>query len=606
MSASNIQGDTAQQVKDAAQILDVIGECISLKKSGVNYKGLCPFHGEKTPSFMVNPERQTFHCFGCGEGGDVFTFMMMYHRMTFPEALKELAGRYHILLPEKKYSPADKEKAEKRQLLFAANDLAASVYHEFLLYSPESGKARGYLKERGIPLEIIKEFRLGYAPESWDFLGKKIDRSKVSSSAAEEAGLLVKKEKGGYYDRFRDRVLCPINDLTGRVVGFSGRILGDGQPKYMNSPETLVFEKNRTVYGLFQHKDNIRKEKRAVVVEGNFDLLSLAVQGIRTVVAPLGTAMTRNHVRSLRGYADEIILLFDGDSAGLKAALRAVPFFLEEQVNGRVAVLPEGHDPDTFVRKYGRDELEKNLDKALPLPEFVFDRLVEKHGMTLDGKSRILEDLRPLIETASKNPMQRSVFVSHFSDRLKLDPDQVMRGFSSSGRSQSNRPAKSSGISIKYESGHMPQKQKQLLEFLVVYPEYVQRFIENGVEDVIDHPSAREILSCLKQLSHEPQPAKPECLLDLMSDGPERAFVSRLLISSSFDGDEEDDQLVEKVAEEQLSWIKRFRVENFKRELNRKIEQAQQEGDNDLLLQLIAQKTELDASLILPGDDEDV
>ena len=281
---------------------------------------------------------------------------------------------------------------------------------------------------------MIAGFQLGYAPPGWDFLSNKVARSSITMAEAEEAGLLVRKERGGFYDRFRDRILFPISDLTGRIVGFGGRILEEGEPKYLNTPETLIFDKSRILFGLFQHRDAIRRKRQAVVVEGNFDLLALASYGMDNVVAPLGTALTQTQIRLLKGYADEVILLFDGDEAGIKAAMRAVPLFLAEQVAARVALLPAMHDPDSYIRAHGREGLEKYLMRALAILEFAFEHLRDKHGMGMTGKGKILEELQPFIQASESSPFQQSVLISEFSTKLGLDPDQVMRGFEAAAR----------------------------------------------------------------------------------------------------------------------------------------------------------------------------
>jgi len=589
-----------QQIKDTAQIVDIVGECVVLKRVGANLKGLCPFHAEKTPSFMVNPERQTFHCFGCGEGGDVFSFMMKYHHLTFPEAMKELAQRYHIILPESKLAIGDQDRAKKRQMLFAINEKAAKVYHDFLLKAQAASRARTYLEERGVSARAINEFRLGYAPDSWNFLFEEFSRSGIASAAAEEAGLLVRKEKGGYYDRFRKRILFPICDLRGKIAGFGGRILGEGEPKYLNSPETPVYNKSRILFGLYHHKENIRLKKRAVIVEGNFDLLSLNIHDVKYAIAPLGTALTPAQVRLIKGYTDEVILLFDGDKAGLKAAMRAVPIFLTEQVQARVATLPPGHDPDSFVREYGREGLEKYLDQSMPLPEFVFDRLVEKYGLTLEGKGRILKELQPLVESMGTNPIQRSVLVSQFGERLDLDPRQVLEGFQEAGRlgrgteqrvDFHDKPTGKQALVL-------PQKQKQLLEFLIIYPEFLQQFIDGGIEECIVASSAKIILDHLKEIhSSGSRALKPETLLDILPEGPERTFVSSLLISPRVYEDDESEALLQKMAEEQLAWLKKVRFEKDLKRLNRKIKDAEEAGDAELLLELSTQKIALNKTI---------
>ncbi|KPJ99743.1 MAG: hypothetical protein AMJ60_03905 [Desulfobacterales bacterium SG8_35] len=602
MTSSFEQKDAVQRVKDAAQIVDIIGECVSLKRAGANMKGLCPFHAEKTPSFMVNPARQSFHCFGCGEGGDVFNFMMKYYNLTFPETLKQLAQRYHITLPDRQFSAEDQGKAEKRQKLFDANERAARMYHEYLLHHAGGAEARAYLGKREISQEMINVFELGYAPAGWDFLSNKVAKSSITLAEAEEAGLLVRKERGGFYDRFRDRILFPIFELTGRVVGFGGRVLGEGEPKYLNTPETLIFDKSRMLFGLFQHRDAIRKARQAVVVEGNFDLLALASFGVDNVVAPLGTALTRPQIRLLKGYADEVVLLFDGDEAGIKAAMRAVPLFLAEQVAARVALLPARHDPDTYIRAHGREGLVKCLESALPILEFAFDHLKDKHGMSMTGKGKILEELEPLIQASGSSPFQQSVLISEFSNKLGLDPDQIMRGFKAAARQKSpGRPAGAIAGPTKEEAAQaniqIPRKQAQLLEFLIFYPHYLKRFLEAGIEDILVEKRASSILSALQKLAAESEEVNPERLMEYLAEGPERSYVSRLLISSPFLRQHDQEKVTENMADEMLVWLVRYRFKKEIQQLSEEIRKAQQNQDQELLEELLLRKAGLNKYL---------
>jgi DNA primase len=602
MTSSFEQKDAVQRVKDAAQILDIIGECVSLKRAGANMKGLCPFHAEKTPSFVVNPARQSFHCFGCGEGGDVFSFMMKYYNLTFPETLKQLAQRYQVTLPERHFSAEDQEKAEKRQMLFDVNERAARMYHEYLLQHTGGAQARDYLQKREIAGDVITAFQLGYAPVGWDFLSNKVARSSIPLAEAEEAGLLVRKERGRFYDRFRDRILCPIFELTGRIVGFGGRILGEGEPKYLNTPETLIFDKSRILFGLFQHRDAIRKSRQAVVVEGNFDLLALASYGVDNVVAPLGTALTQNQIRLLKGYADEVILLFDGDEAGVKAAMRSVPLFLAEQVAARVAMLPAMHDPDSYIRAHGKEGLLKYLQSARPILEFAFEHLRDKHGMSMTGKGKILEELEPLIQASGSSPFQQSVLISEFSNKLGLDPDQVMQGFKAASRKKGRDrpggvhvgPAKDKATKINMP---LPRKQAQLLEFLIFYPRYLKRFLEAGIEEILLENRARTILHTLQELAAEHAVFGPEQLMENLPEGPERSYVSRLLIASPFVRLNEQEQLPENMAEEMLVWLVRYRFKIEIQQLSEEIRNAQQNQDEKLLEELLLRKAALNKYL---------
>ncbi|MDH4318983.1 MAG: toprim domain-containing protein, partial [Desulfobulbaceae bacterium] len=327
-----------------------------------------------------------------------------------------------------------------------------------------------YLAERGVPAWAVESFGLGYAPppdgNNWQFLANILKSKGVSESVALEAGLAVQGQRGGCYDKFRDRIMFPIHDLSGKVVAFGGRIMGEGKPKYMNSPETPIFEKSGLLYGLHMNKETIRQVKRAVVVEGYFDLLMLAVHGVTNVVAPLGTSLTQKHVRSLRPYCEETVLLFDGDSAGLRASMRSVPIFLAEQLDARVAVLPEGHDPDSLVRQEGRERVEELLAAGAPLAEFVYETLVGKYGMTLEGKNHIINELAELIK-GSADSVQRSLMVSHFSEKLGVEPGLLQQGGGTMVKPVEEVQEFKPLARKKSELDKMVRTERQLLDFLI-------------------------------------------------------------------------------------------------------------------------------------------
>ena len=589
MTTNDSRDEIKNRVREAADIVQVIGECVELKKAGVRFTGLCPFHAEKTPSFSVNPQGQFFHCFGCGESGDVFSFMMKYHHLTFPDALKDLAKRYHIDLPERKLSDVDRARMRKREQLYQVNREAANIFHTFLNKSDEAAAARKYLRDRDVPQEIADKYHLGYtpAPESagWKFITSRLQAKKISVVAVEQAGLAVKKESGGYYDRFRDRVLFPIYDMSGREVAFGGRILGEGKPKYMNSPESMIFDKSRLLFGLYQHREAIRKSRTAIVVEGNFDLLLLAVHGIDNVVAPLGTALTRSHIKSLRGYCDEVVLLFDGDSAGLKAARRSIPFFLAEQVEGKVALLPEGDDPDSLVRTKGAEGILHLVETAKPLAEFVFSSLVQEHGLTLSGKNRIMKELAELIREAS-DPVQRELMVVHFSEKLGVSPARFKTGVP-----QIKRPDPWQEGAVLSSFSRLPRKQRQLADFLVLYPEFLEELEQGGLEQVVCEPAVSEIISCLQQLTTN-GPFMPEQLLSMLSGKLERQYIADLLMRGPVDGSD-DEQQGRALCDELLVWLKSVQRQKHGADLQEQISEAQQAGDTELLLELLRKKQEV-------------
>ncbi len=586
MATRDMRDEIKNRVREAADIVQVIGECVELKKTGTRFTGLCPFHAEKTPSFSVNPQGQFFHCFGCGESGDVFSFMMKYHHLTFPDALKDLAKRYQIELPERQLSDADRARMRKREQLYQINREAADIYHAFLTESDQAAAARQYLQDRGVPTAVADKYRLGYTPPpeiaGWKFITSRLQAKKLSVVAVEQAGLAVKKESGGYYDRFRDRVLFPIYDLSGREVAFGGRILGEGKPKYMNSPESMIFDKSRLLFGLYQHRESIRKSRRAIVVEGNFDLLLLAVHGIDNVVAPLGTALTRSHIKSLRGYCDEVVLLFDGDSAGLKAARRSIPFFLAEQVEGKVALLPDGHDPDSLVREKGADAILHLVDNARPLAEFVFAALVQEYGLTLSGKNRIMQELAGLIRDAS-DPVQRELMVVHFSEKLGVSPARFNAGVPQIRRSDSE-PAGAGLCSF----SSLPRKQRQLADFLVLYPEFLEELQQGGLEEVICEPALLELINCLQQLATEGD-FMPEQLLSMLSGQGERQYIADLLMRGPAE-DPDNEQQGRELCDELLAWLKTVQRQKDGASLQEQIRQAQQAGETELLLELLRKK----------------
>lgn len=584
------QENTARRVKDAADIIEVIGEHVALQRAGVRYKGLCPFHAEKTPSFTVDRDRQFYHCFGCNESGDVLSFVMKYHNMAFPDALAKLAERYGVALEESKPSPEALQKSREREALHDINRAAATVFHEYLLKNPAAGRARQYLEKRGMSQEIISRFQLGYAPERWDFLARSLADAGAEQQIAVAAGLLVQKEPGKVYDRFRDRIIFPIFSVNGQVAGFGGRILGEGQPKYLNSPETQVFNKSQTLFGLYQNKAAIRAAGRCLLVEGNFDLLSLVGHGLEHVVAPLGTALTAQQVKIIKRYAAEAVVIFDGDQAGLKAAMRAVPLFLTEQLDARIVVLPGEHDPDTFVTAFGKEAMEKKVDGAMELAEFVFDRLVQEHGLSLAGKGRIVRELQPVIAAIGNRKLQKTLFVSHFSDKLGLRPEELLaQGAESVAELLPVGPVKQAKPSG--PAGTLSRNYLKLLEFLLIYPEALPRFLAAGLEELTanEHESARSILTQLQDLDLPGKGAGAELLLEKL-EGEEKSLVARLLLEApSYSG-----ELKETIIAELTALVGKKAWQSRKARLLRLIHAAQAAGNEALLMELLEKKKEMD------------
>jgi len=412
---------TISEIRAVSDIVSVISEVVLLKRTGKNFVGLCPFHSEKTPSFTVNSDKQIFYCFGCGAGGSVFTFLMKHEGLSFPEAVRTLGRRYGIAVADHDLSPEERRHIREREGIFDVNEQAAAFYRRMLLENSEGRSALDYLRKRGMDMETIDRFSLGYAPEGWDALtGLFVDRC-IPDTLLEKSGLVISRRNGpGHYDRFRNRIVFPIRGPASRIIGFGARVMDDSLPKYLNSPETIIFNKRRSLYGLEVARSGCREKGTVYVVEGYFDVLALSQAGIPNVVATLGTALTPEHVRILKGYVQEIILVYDSDQAGIRAALKSVEIFRRENMDARILVLPEGHDPDSFIRKFGRNAFEATAQSSWNMMDFLMEETVRKHGLSVEGKIRIIEEMRPPLSAVS-DPMARSLYIRNLAERVGVD-----------------------------------------------------------------------------------------------------------------------------------------------------------------------------------------
>jgi DNA primase len=412
-----IRDEAIQQVRERASLTEVVSDVVTLRRSGSSHVGLCPFHAEKTPSFRVSEERGFFYCFGCGAKGDVFSFVMHAESLTFPEAVRRVAQRFGVPLPEEV-----EDDAPRRDPLAAVNAAAAAFYRAELM-GPNGARARAYLCERGLGDEVVEHFGLGWAPPGGEALVRHLRAKGVATEHALTLGLVLRRDRGGLYDRFRERIMFPIVDGTGKVIGFGGRVLpgrpvsGDPPPKYLNSPESPLFHKGQSLYGLAQARDAIRRTGRVIVVEGYVDVIALTQAGIAEVVAPLGTAVTADQLRLLRRFTEVVIACFDGDPAGRRAAARSFPTFLEAGLWGRGVFLPAAEDPDTFVRSKGRPALEEELTKAEPLVEAF---LTERAGPQREAIGRRAEAAREVARILKRvrSPLEFDVLVRLAAERL--------------------------------------------------------------------------------------------------------------------------------------------------------------------------------------------
>lgn len=410
-------------------VVEVVGERVQLKKAGRNYSGLCPFHQEKTPSFTVSADKQFYHCFGCGANGNALRFLMEYDKLPFPEAVEQLAGRLGIEVPrEGADDPRAQQREKKRKEGVNLLELAASFYRERLKMQ-EGQSAQRYLSGRGLSDEVIKTYGIGYAPAGWEALKQQLSERGIGEPVQVEYGLLIHREDTGRtYDRFRDRVMFPIRDLRGRTIAFGGRVMGDDQPKYLNSPETPVFHKGRELYGLYEARQASSKLEQLVMVEGYMDVVALAQFDIHNAVATLGTATTEDHLTRLFRLVSRVVFCFDGDRAGRQAASRALETALPQMIDGREArflFLPEGDDPDTLVRREGTQAFQDRVTCAMPLSEFLFEQAAQGRDLnTVEGRERFASQV---LEALNKVPdgMLKSLLFESLAQRSGLAQEQL-------------------------------------------------------------------------------------------------------------------------------------------------------------------------------------
>ncbi|HDR16444.1 MAG TPA: DNA primase [Desulfobacteraceae bacterium] len=521
-----------EELKRAIDIVELIGRYVELRKVGRNYVGRCPFHGDNDPSFNVNREKQSFHCFGCKKGGDVFSFWMDYHGTTFPEAMRDLAEKYGIPYTPSFYSPEEKKKSRARRSLFRINEISAK-YFEHTLEDPKKGApGKTYLDRRKIPPDSRAAYRLGFAADEWDGLLKQLKKAGVDTGLAVDAGVIVRGNGGKLYDRFRGRVIFPLLDQRNQVVGFGGRVLDASVPKYLNTPETPVFHKSDFLYGLPAAAPGIRNSGRVIVVEGYMDCIALQCHGLSEVVATLGTSLSKSHIRKLKGYGSEVFLVFDADEAGKKAAVRSLPLFLNEGVSARVVVLEAGYDPDSYVNAFGLDAFTEHIEHAPGLFDFFIEQQAETGDGSVEQNVRILEAVLPLLSSI-ENDMQRALYVQRISQHIDVTEqvlwDELEKRPDGRGRQNTvtRRWISPAGGTIekRFDALH-------ILNLLVHHPETIETLKSYNCTCLIEDAAVRDILVAIFQLYGEEE----QCSFDFLHDRLESEEARRHLREAYFEG----------------------------------------------------------------------
>jgi len=604
-----------EEIRMAVDIVDYVGQFVQLRKVGKNYVGLCPFHTEKTPSFTISPDKQLYHCFGCGAGGNIFNFVMQFEKVSFFEAVKKIAEYAGIELPK----PERKEVWIETEFeeIYEANRFAEQFFVRNLMRTSEGKRGLEYLYKRGINDASIKIFGLGYASEQWDGLVQYAIKQNFPLESLEKAGLISKREDGAYYDRFRDRVIFPIFSVTGRIIAFGGRRLKEDEsiPKYINSPETKVYSKSKILYGLYQAKEAIRKKGSVILVEGYMDCISLFQAGIENVVATSGTALTEEQVKLISNYAETVYFLYDADSAGARAMLRGIDIILAQGLELYIVKLPEGEDPDSFIKKSSVSEFEKLIENAVNFIEFKAETY-QKLGK-FDDPNVKSKAIRSLVESISKIPdeLKRTVFIREVSSKYKI-PENVLayelekillKNKNAQVKKESQGKEIANSISVKMRA--IPPEEKDLAKILIEADENVLRFVFKYVNPKdLTSDFVRTIYQTVYDAFKESEKTSGYSgvnvneLILKTEDNEFRSFLTNIVLSryetSKFwetkrgrRSDEFDE--IWKAVNDVLTRLYLRKIQKIEMELTQKISEAEKAGDEEKLAELLTRKSDI-------------
>jgi DNA primase len=581
-----ISEDMINQVKDRVDIAEVVGHHVSLTKAGQNLKGLCPFHQEKSPSFTVNSSKQIFHCFGCGAGGNVFTFLTRITGTSFPEVVRDLGRKVGIEIQESagQSGPLAAQTARVESL----NQAVVGWFRQNLNDPKLGEEARTYLAGRGMTDATLERFAVGFVPNEWDGLSKALMKQGFTAAELAMAGLTVAREHAsGYYDRFRGRVMFPITDLRKRVVGFGGRILGEGTPKYLNSPDTPLFKKGQTLYSLDLAREAVARLKTVIVVEGYFDAVALHQAGLTHTVATLGTALTAEHIQVLRRFASKVVLLFDPDQAGVRAALRGLDLFVNSGLGVKVVTLPDGDDPDTYVRKQGPEAFARLEEQAPSLLDFALEhRLSTAESSTIEGRIRSVDDVLRILQK-SEHPIEREERIRVVAERLGISQQRLIERYPALVQSEGHRPApvQSANPTPAMFKGVSEERD---LAYLLLHGHLTPADVRRLRPEAFSVPACRSLVeSALNHLDRDGRVGL-RSLLDAVVDHPD---CGSLVTELSMREDHFDD--VKAHVEGCLETLDRKRAEAVFRSLIGQLKAAEREGRAEDARRLNTQVNEL-------------
>lgn len=523
-----IPEEKVREVAERLSIVEVVSEYVQLRRSGGNFLGLCPFHGEKTPSFNVNPAREIFHCFGCGAGGNAFSFVMKMEGVSFPEAVKLLARKAGVEIEERQLTQAEKKAQDERQQFQNINELAAGYYRSILKNGQDGDPARQYLLQRAVGDEISEAYRLGFASDRRDGLVRHLANNSVDLEVALKLGI-IRKGDSGWYDLFRNRLIFPIRDSKGLVIAFAGRVLDASLPKYINSPESPIYHKSSVLFGLDMALPTIRAKNSIIIVEGYFDHLALFRAGIRNVVATCGTALTATHAGQIKRHAEQVHMLFDSDNAGKKASIRSMELFLEQHMPAYVIPLPPGDDPDSFLSKNPVEAFYERQNKARPAFDFfVRALLAETPPESVDSKVRIIDEIVPRFRKIS-DPVERDLYEKEICRLLGITAHAFRKRMG--GMSLS---AKETQVNSNKKTERLDNSQETLLALVINYPEAREEALKTGVDILFNGDYLELAILVIDAMAKTDDSQALSHLTDRIENPGQRKILSRIMVSDAF------------------------------------------------------------------------
>ena len=593
-----------EEIRLSNDLINLAGEYTNLKQAGKSYKGLCPFHEEKTPSFNVDPDKQLYYCFGCGVGGNAYNFVMEIEGMTFPEAIKFLADRAGIILPEKKTNKKYKKRKNKKEKLYEIHELVVKFYN-YLLTEKEIGKkAYQYLQERNFTDEIIAKFKLGFAPNRWQAVYNFLSKKGYSDQIIEEAGLILPRKSSGYYDRFRGRVIFSIYDFRGQAIAFGGRIIEDiDQPKYLNSPETIIYNKSRNLYGLNWAKQSIQQSNQAIIVEGYTDVIRAHQFGIDNVIASLGTSLTKEQAKLLNRYADQIYIAYDSDAAGAEATIRGLDILKQVGLQVKVIELPKGEDPDDFISQQGKEKFLDLQSKAVSLVDFKLNNIIRGRNLKeIDNKIKVVNNIIKVL-AAINNKIELDEYIKQVSEEINVSP-QILRSelkdYSANKKRRNksytaqtnNELSKNNKARLKErlnenKSNYYQKTVEKLIGFMLADAQAIYHVQEELDKDYFKEDAYQELITSLFDLDLEDNSIDINQLLQKIESQQAKNILLRESVTA------EDKKYNQAIINDYINRIKEYQIKMKLEELDQQIKEAEKSGETEKVSELLQQYQQL-------------